>query len=128
MTSALLTVFKEQLPPIYHVSARVGGGIHTYEEGFWGAITCQQLHCSRIEPEPESHSQHQQARELKNCSSNPQYEAHNCDLSLKRCSIFYNLIDGQESVTTLIAGTILSSTFFFQSIKILCCSCFVLSL
>lgn len=43
----------------------VGGVIHTYEEGFWGPVTCQQLHCSWIEPEPEPHSQHQQARELK---------------------------------------------------------------
>lgn len=102
----------EQLPPIYHVSVRVGGVIHTYEEGFWGPITCQQLHCSWIEPEPESHSQHQQARELKNCSSNPHYEAHNSDRSLRSYSRFYNLIDGQERVTTIIAGTTLSSTFF----------------
>lgn len=118
-----------QVPPIYHVSVRVGGVIHTYEEGFWGPITCQQLHGSWIEPEPESHSQHQQARELKRCSPNPHYEAHNCDHSLNHCSRFYNLIGGQERVTTLLAGTILSSTFLFiQLIKILCCSCLVLLL
>lgn len=50
---------------VYHASVCVGGVIHTYEESLWGSITCQQLHCSWIEPEPESHRQHQQARELK---------------------------------------------------------------
>lgn len=58
---------------------------------------------------------------------NPHYDAHTCDRSLKRCSRFYYLTDGRERVRTLIAGTTLSSTFFFlQSIKIPCCSCCVL--
>lgn len=46
---------------------------------------------------------------------NPHYDAHTCDRSLKRCSRFYNLTDGRECVRTLIAGTTLSSTFFFSS-------------
>lgn len=51
----------------------VWGIIHTYEESFWGSIICQQLHRSWIESQPESHSQHQQARQLKKCSSNHSY-------------------------------------------------------
>lgn len=33
----------------------------TYEEGSWGAITSQELHCLWVKPEPKTNSQHQQA-------------------------------------------------------------------
>lgn len=41
-------------------------GLRTYVEGVWGCIACQKLHCLWVKPEPKSHSQHQQARQLRN--------------------------------------------------------------
>lgn len=42
----------------HYCNVNVGVSIRTNEEGFWGPITCQQLHRSWIEPEPEPHSQY----------------------------------------------------------------------
>lgn len=61
----------EQLSLICNVN--VGVSIRTDEEGFWGPITCQQLHRSWIKPEPEPHSQYQQARQLKKWFSHHSY-------------------------------------------------------
>lgn len=83
--------------------------IHTCEESFWGPITCQQLHRSWIESQPESHSQHQQARQLKKCSSN--------------YSWWCKSLSPHESL-----GQSCLLLFFPQTIKILFCSCFILSL
>lgn len=41
----------------------------TYEEGVGGTVTCQQLHRLWVKPEPKSHSQHQQARQLRSDQS-----------------------------------------------------------
>lgn len=38
----------------------------TYEEGVGGAVVRQELHRLRVEPEPKSHGQHQQAWQLRN--------------------------------------------------------------